>query len=273
MLKFLNILFKDFIRIFARSILYVLIAILISMATSYVWGSGFAALFSAQTAYRMNTVRYCMAGVWAISIFFAAVMVVVVSCQWFGEDILTNRSYLNHMLPIYTWELVVSKAVAGLLVLLCAAAILTYDVLKVANSISIVGDLLSVIPDLSQSDGINFDLAMFIKLGVYFMLMICLFVMATAFLSQTLGQLASRGFARNFLIFMGFFALVFVSGAILVTVFRAGGISVNFRALGSLQGIFDTVEKILRLISNTNLIISILYMAGASLILTYRLNV
>ncbi|GEM_PF-2973649 len=273
MLKFLNILFKDFCRIFLRSIIFVLIAVIVSMITSYVWSDEFALNFTAQTAYRMNAMRYCSAGIWAMLIVFAAVMVVVAACQWFGEDILTNRSYLNHLLPIYTWELVLSKAVAGLLVLLCAAAILTYDVLKVANSISIVGDILSVIPDLSQSDGLNFDLKMFIRLGVYFVLMLCLFVMSTAFMSQTLGQLASRGFARNFLIFMGFFALVFISGAVLLTVFRAGGVSINFKELNGLQGILDMAEKILRLISNTNLILSILYMTGASLILTYRLNV
>ena len=273
MLKFLNILFKDFCRIFFRSIVYVIIAVIASMITSSVWSNAFAANFNAQTAYRMNTIRYGMAGVWAILIVFAAVMVVVVACQWFGEDILTNRSYLNHMLPIYTWELVVSKAIAGLLVLLCAAAILTYDVLRVANSISVVGDLLAVIPDLSKSDGIDFDLPMFIRLGVYFVLMLCLFVMSTAFMSQTFGQLASRGFARNFLIFFGFFALVFISGAILLTVFRAGGVTINFRELGSLQGILDMAKKLLKLISNTNLAVSILYMTGASLILTYRLNV
>ena len=273
MLRFLNILFKDFFRIFFRSIVYVLIAVVVSIITSGVWSNTFAARFTAQTAYRMNTIRYAMAGVWAILIVFAAVMVVVVACQWFGEDILTNRSYLNHMLPIYTWELVVSKAIAGLMVLLCAAAVLTYDVLRVANSISIVGDMLAVIPDLSKSDGINFDLQMFVRLGVYFVLMLCLFVMSTAFMSQTFGQLASRGFARNFLIFMGFFALLFISGAILLTVLRSGGISVNFRELGSLQGILDMTEHLLRLVSNTNLVISILYMTGASLILTYRLNV
>ena len=273
MLKFLNILFKDFCRIFLRSIIYVIIAVAASLITGYLWNSGFASHFTAQTAYRMNAARYCMAGMWVILVIFAAVMVVVAACQWFGEDILTNRSYLNHMLPIYTWELVVSKALAGLAVLLCAAAILTWDVLKVANSISIVGDLLAVIPDLSKSDGVNFDLAMFIRLGVYFMLMLCLIVMSTAFMSQTLGQLASRGFARNFLIFMGFFALLFVSGTVLLTVFRVFGITLNFAELNNLQGIFDTAENILRLISNTNLVLSILYMTGASLILTYRLNV
>ena len=270
MLRFMILFIKDFCRVLARSVVYVLIAIIASLVTSYVWGEGFAEKFSVQTAYRLNAIRYCSVGVWGILTVFAAIMVVYTSCQWFGEDILTNRSYLNHMLPIYTWELVLSKALAGLAVLSAAAAVLTYAVINVSDDISIVGDMLGIIPDLSKSDGLNFDLALFIRLGVYFVLMLCLYIMSTAFMSLSLGQLVSRGVGRSCLIFIGFFALIFVSMAVVMTVVKAAGITLTF---SSRQSIFDTAENILKYIGNTNLVLSVLFMAGASTILTYRLNV
>ncbi|MBQ8942650.1 MAG: hypothetical protein IJ062_12515 [Firmicutes bacterium] len=270
MLKFLTLFIKDFCRVFVRSLVYVLIAVIVSTATSYVWSDDFASKFPIQVAYRLNAIRYCSVGIWGILVMFAAVMVVVTACQWFGEDILTNRSYLNHMLPIYTWELVLSKALAGLAVLCVTALILTYDVLRVSDSISIVGDMLGIIPDLSKSDGLDFDLTMFIKLGVYFVLMFCLYIMATAFMSLSLGQLVSRGIGRSVLIFIGFFALVFISMFVLLTVVKAAGITLSF---SSIQSIFDTAENTLKCIGNTNLVLSVLFMTGASLILTYRLNV
>lgn len=273
MLKFLYLYAKDLGRISARSAVYVLLAILASLAAGYVWGNEFAGKFTTDNAYILNTVRYASLGIWGLLFMFAAAMVVVVTCQWFGEDILTNRSYLNHMLPVYTWELVLSKALAGLTVIVIAVALMTLDVIKVADDISIVKDLLGIIPDLAQSDGLNFDLNMFIKLGVYFILMLCLFVMSSAFISLSFGQLLSKGAGRAFIIFIGFFAVLFVSLAVLVTVLRSAGVISGIANIDSIQSIFDLAETILRCIGNTNLVLSILFMTGASLILTYRLNV
>ena len=270
MLRFLILFFKDFCRVLARSIIYVLLAVIASLVTSYVWSDAFSARFEVEVAYRLNAIRYCSVGVWGILVVFSAIMVVVTACQWFGEDLLTNRSYLNHMLPIYTWELVLSKALAGLAVLALSAVILTYDVIHVADDISIVGDILGIIPDLSQSDGLNFDLAAFIKLGVYFVLMLCLYTMSTAFMSLSIGQLVSKGAGRSFLIFIGFFALLFISMGVLMAVVKAAGISLTF---SDIQSIFDTAENILKSVGNTNLVLSLLFMTGSSLILTYRLNV
>ena len=273
MLKFIYLFINDLVRIFARSAVYVLLAIIASLITGYVWGDSFAEGFTPENAYVLNTLRYAFVGVWGLLFMFAAIMVVVVTCQWFGEDMLTNRSYLNHMLPVYTWELVLSKALAGLAVIVIAVGIMTVDVIKVADHISIVGDILGIIPDLAESDGLDFDLSMFIKLGVYFILMLCLFIMSAAFLALSFGQLLSKGIGRDFMIFIGFFAVLFVSLAILVTVLRSAGVIAGITSIDSIQSVFDLAKSTLKCISNTNLVLSILFMTGASLILTYRLNV
>ncbi len=273
MLKFINLLIKDLSRILARSAVYVLFSIIASLVTGYVWGNEFAKKFTLENAYILNAVRYVSVGVWGILFMFAAIMVVVVTCQWFGEDMLTNRSYLNHMLPVYTWELVISKALSGLAIMVIAVAVMTFDVIKIADKISIVGDLLKIFPDLAQSDGLSFDLNMFIGLGVYFMLMLCLFIMSCAFLALSLGQLVSRGAGRTFIIFIGFFALLFISMAVLAASFGISGIEISSAAINSIQSIFDLTENILKCIGNTNLVLSVAFMVGSSFILTYKLNV
>ncbi len=273
MLKFLNLFFRDLCRVFARSLIYVFLTIFASFITGYLWSNECASRFTVENAYVLNALRYASVGVWAILFMFAAAMVVVVSCQWFGEDMLTNRSYLNHMLPVYTWEPVLSKALAGIVVMAAAVGIMSLNLIDVADDISIVKDLLGIIPDLAQSDGLDFDLAEFIKLGIYFMFMLCLFVMSAAFISLSLGQLFSRGISRNFLIFIAFFAVLFISMFVLIAVFKTSGVTLSTDVINSIQSVFDMAKKILSCISNTNLVLSVIMLTGTSLILTYRLNV
>ena len=273
MLKFLNLLFRDFYRIFIRCVIFLIAATVASSLTIYVWRDEFAVNFTAQTIYKMHAMRYCTAGIWAMLLIFAAFMTAVKAAQWYGEDVLTNRSYLNHMLPVYTCELVISKAAAGLLALFCMAAVLTYEAFLVVEHISVLNEMLAMLPDLTTSEGVFVDIPMFVKLSLYFLFMLCMLIMSTGFLSQTLGQFALRGFSRNMLILIGFFALIFVSVGVLLSILSSNGISVDLSILKDLQRLVDTAEKVLKLISNTNLGLSIAYITGASLLLTYRLNV
>ncbi|MBO5560681.1 MAG: hypothetical protein J6A07_03390, partial [Firmicutes bacterium] len=78
---------------------------------------------------------------------------------------------------------------------------------------------------------------------------------------------------RNFLIFIAFFAVLFISMFVLIAVFKTSGVTLSMDVINSIQSVFDMAKKILSCISNTNLVLSVIMLTGTSLILTYRLNV
>lgn len=273
MLKFLSLFIRDFCRIFLRSLAYVLVAVIASFIVSYLWSEGFATHYDATNAYVLNTIRFGSLGVWGMLCVFSAIMTVNISCQWFGEDILTNRSYHINMLPVHTWELVLSKAVAGILVTTITILVMAYNTFAVSSKIDIVNDILGIIPDFIQSEGLDFNIVSFVTLLLCCLTMLCALIMSMSFFSLSLGQLIPRGISRYVFIFICFIAILVVCLFIIVGVYSSAGIVNDFATIDTIQNIFDLGVKILKCTTNTNLWLSVFMLIGSGAILNFKLNV
>jgi hypothetical protein len=249
---------------------YVVSLLLFAVIVRFLWSEHFLQFFDDDTEFVIGyIIQFVSIGV---LICLAALMVMVImvrQTQWFDENLLSPQGQLTNMLPVSTWQLVLSKVISAfiwsifmlfILAAICAIFFVNTDRLS---------EVIAVINDLGRESDSPFTVVQLaIGLCVFGVISMCAIV-SQCFLSLIIGQLFNS--MRNFMIFISFIiiSVIVLTGEYIVITTLGTESFINIKTAADILYLCQSISY---KVAGMNFVMIFVYWVLASRLLKSNLN-
>jgi hypothetical protein len=249
---------------------YIISLILFAVIVRFLWSDRFLQFFDDGSEFYISyIIQFVSIGV---LICLAALMVMVMmvrQTQWFDENLLSAQGQLTNMLPVATWQLVLSKIIAAFIWSIAMLFILIAIGAVFFVHTDRLGDVIAVINDLGREAESPFTFAqLFVGLCVFGVISMCAIV-TQCFLSLIIGQLFSS--MRNVMIFFSFIIIavvvIFCEYMIIMTFSEQ-----SFTSLKTMGDILRFCQGVSYKVAAMNFVVTFIYWGLAAKLLKRNLN-
>lgn len=220
----LNLLYYDMKATVKRSWYYIIIIALLSLLVRFLCSDAFMSFFTDMNfiyAYVIGVVAAGFLGAFGILI---TLIVIVYQAQWFDENILSSQGQLTNMLPVASWQIILSKIITAFIWSLVLVVMAIGVVCIVMVNTEYFESFAKSVVEIGANNQIEMSpVGLIISVGFYIVTGITSFV-SLCFVSQMIGQMFGR--LRNFGILIAFIAVLVISLFIEYSIARLIGIVV-----------------------------------------------
>lgn len=205
----LNLLYYDMKSTVRRCWYYIIIMALMAVLVRFLCSNAFMSFFTDLNfiyAYVISVVAGGFLGAFGILI---TIIIIVCQAQWFDENILSAQGQLTNMLPVKSWQIILSKILTALIwsLILMVMAIGVICVVMVGTEY--FESFATTVVEIGANNNIDISISsLMITVGIYFASGVTAFS-SLCFTAQMIGQIFS-GF-RNIAILVAFFAVLALS--------------------------------------------------------------
>lgn len=220
----LNLLYYDMKATVKRSWYYIIIIALLALLVRFFMSDAFKSFFVDLNfiySYVISVVAAGFLGAFGVLI---TLIIIVYQAQWFDENVLSSQSQLTNMLPVKSWQIILSKIITAFIwsaiIIVMALGVICIVVVNTEYFESAAKFVVEVGADNNMSLS---PLGLIISVAMYFMTGITAFI-ALCFTSQMVGQIF--GSFRNFFVFLSFVVIMALSIGLLVAAAPFIGIAI-----------------------------------------------
>ncbi len=265
----LNLLYYDMKATLKRSWYYIIIVALLALLVRFLMSDAFKSFFT-----DINFIYGVVISVVALGFLGAfgaliTIIIIVYQTQWFDENVLSFQSQLTNMLPVRSWQIILSKIVTALIwsFIIVAMAVGVCCVVMVDTEYFEGFAKLAVEVSADNNVALN-PVKLVLSAGFYVVTGLTSFI-SLCFVSQMIGQIFG-GF-RNLFILIAFVAILALSLGLLYVLAPTLGIAIpESMAANELMGFCMTAAAKLTAVNIVNIIV---YWVISSVILQKWLNI
>ncbi len=205
----LNLIYYDLKATIKRLWGYIVLICIFAFFVRFLWSDAFMAAFGNSDFYIGSIIKFAAAGFLGALGFLTAIVAIVRQAQWFDENILSPQGQFTNMLPVSSFEIVLSKIIVSLFwsIIIVLMAIGVVSVVMVQTEI--FETLVRAITDVSINNNIHISMPrLIISVGFYIATAITVIV-TLCFLSQMIGQMSNS--FRNCIILISFVVIFALS--------------------------------------------------------------
>lgn len=208
----INLLYYDMKAILKRSWCYIIIFVLLAFLVRFLCSNAFISFFTDINfiyGYVVSVVAAGFLGAFGILI---TLLIIVYQTQWFDENILSSQGQLTNMLPVSSWQIVLSKIITAFIWNLILVAIAVAVVCVVMVGTEYFESFAKSVVEIGVSNQVNISLVELIVSVSFYMITGLTSFIALCFVSQMIGQMF--GPFRNIIIFIAF--VVILAGSLFI---------------------------------------------------------
>jgi hypothetical protein len=266
----INLLRYDLKNTTKKIVGYIVSLILFAFIVRFLWSQRFLEFFDDNTEFFIGyMIQYVSIGVLLCLTALMIIVIMVRQTQWFDENILSPQGQFTNMLPVATWQLVLSKILAALIWSFVTLLILIAICAVVFVHTTRLEEVIAFINDIGREANSPFTIVeLVIGLSVFGVVTMCT-VVSQCFLSLVIGQLFNS--MRNFMIFLSFVvisAVVLFSQYVIMTTFGME----SFVGLKSAADVLDFCRNVAYKGAAINFVLTFVYWFIASKLLKSNLN-
>lgn len=205
----LNLLYYDMKATIKRSWYYLIIIAVLAVLVRFLCSNAFISFFTDINFIYGYVISVVAAGFLGAFTVLVTLIIIVYQAQWFDENILSSQGQLTNMLPVASWQIILSKIITSLIwsIILVLMAIGVICVVMVGTEY--FESFAKSVVEIGANNQVDISLVGLItSVGFYFVTGITSFV-SLCFVSQMIGQMF--GVFRNFIILISFTVLFVVS--------------------------------------------------------------
>ena len=259
----LNLLYYDMKAILKKSWVYILIFALIAVCVKFFCSEAFISFFTDINFIYGYVVSVVSAGFLVAFGILVTLIIIVYLAQWFDENVLSNQSQLTNMLPVDSWQIVLSKVILAFIwsIIMVSMAVSIISIVMVGTeyfdsfvkSVAEIGSSLNIEINLL---GVCVSIGLYVITGLTSLVSLCYF-------SLMIGQMFS--YLRNFAIFVSF-VLILLLGLYLeykLALLLGVSLPTNIATEQILEFCIKAITKLIII----NVVSILLYWFGSSFIL------
>lgn len=227
----LNLLYYDMKATVKRSWYYIIIIALLAVLVRFLMSGAFISFFTDLNfiyAYVISIVAAGFLGAFGVLV---TLIIIVYQTQWFDENILSSQGQLTNMLPVASWQIVLSKIITAVIWSIIIVAIAIGVVCIVLVNTEYFESLAQTVVEIGANNDMEINpVKLLLSVGFYIVTGITSFV-SLCFVSQMIGQMF--GVLRNLGILIAFVGILALSlfieykVAMLLGVIAPSGIAAN----------------------------------------------
>lgn len=222
----LNLIYYDLKATIKKLWFYIVLGVVFAVFVRLVWSGMFDGSYADDNDlfYIASIVRYVSLGALGVIGFLISVAIIVAQTKWFDENILSPQGQLTNMLPVGSWQIILSKIITAFFwsIVLIAMIIGAASVFFVNTQR--YTDIVSAITEILVSNNINISLFSIVFSTLLFIVTLVTLIITMCFSAQLIGQMFDV--FRNLWVFISFALLVFVSYVVMVVFGRMIGSSI-----------------------------------------------
>ncbi len=265
----LNLLYYDMKATVKRSWYYIIIVALVAFLVRFFMSDAFKSFFVDLNfiyGYIISVVSAGFLGAFGVLV---TLIIIVYQTQWFDENILSSQSQLTNMLPVASWQIILSKIITALIWSIIIVAMTIGVTCIVVVNTDYFETFVKFVVEVGVDNNMNLSPVGFIlSLGIYIVTGITSFI-ALCFLSQMIGQIF--GSFRNLFVFISFLLILALSIGVLWNIAPYIGIVIPESIAANELAVFCAQAAIK--LSVVNIINIVVYWLVSSIILQKFLNV
>ncbi|MDO4300704.1 MAG: hypothetical protein Q4D26_04845 [Clostridia bacterium] len=205
----LNLLYYDMKATVKRSWCYIIIIALLAVLVRFLCSTAFLSFFTDINFIYGYVIRVVAGGFLAAFGVLITLIVIVYQAQWFDENILSSEGQLTNMLPVSSWQIILSKVLTSLIwsVILVLMAIGVVCIVMVGTEY--FEAFAKSVVEIGADNNVDISVAgLMTSVGFYVVTGITSFV-SLCFVSQMIGQIF--GVLRNVIILISFIGILALS--------------------------------------------------------------
>lgn len=268
----LNLIYYDLKATIKKLWAYFLLVAIFSFVVRFLWSSAFKGMFNNDTFYIGTVIMIAALGFLAALGILVLIVAIVIQAQWYDENILSPEGQLTNMLPVSSFEIVISKIIVALFWSLVIMAIATGVMAVFMVNTDMFKELVTSVAEISTQNNIHISFMSVVASFGFCMSTAITSVLALCFFAQTFGQMFNS--FRNMMILVAFVAVfaltIFVEYKFCVS---SGLLDIEMMTTSrDVTAIVGLVIRIVKTCSVMNLISTIVYWLVTSSILRTHLN-
>lgn len=265
----LNLLYYDMKATVKRSWYYIIIIALLAVLVRFFMSDAFKSFFVDLNFIYGIVISVVAAGFLGAFGVLVTLIIIVYQAQWFDENILSSQGQLTNMLPVASWQIILSKILTAFIWSLIIVIMLVGVTCIVVVNTEYFEIFVKFIVEVGADNNMSLSPVGFItSVGFYVVTGITSFI-SLCFVSLMIGQIFG-GF-RNLFVFIAFVGLLALSFGILVSIAPVIGIAIpESIATNELVGFCIQAAAKLTVVNIINIVI---YWLISSVILQKFLNV
>lgn len=220
----LNLLYYDMKATVKRSWYYIIVIALLALLVRFFMSDAFKSFFVDLNfiyGYIISVVAAGFLGAFGVLV---TLIIIVYQTQWFDENVLSSQGQLTNMLPVASWQIILSKIITALIWSLIIVVMAVGVTCIVAVNTDYFETFVKFVVEVGADNNMSLSpLRFIISVGFYIVTGITAFI-SLCFVSQMIGQIF--GSFRNLFVFISFVAILALSIAVLVGIAPAIGVAV-----------------------------------------------
>ncbi len=268
----LNLIYYDIKATYKRIIAMIVILVIFACGVRFLWGDTFMSFFGNTDFYIGDVIKYLFAGLLIAFCGISLLMIIFVQSKWYDANILSPQGQLTNMLPVSSFEIVLSKIFVAFL----WNTLLTVSLVGVCSvflaGTKLFSDMLQIVSDISIQNNIHISFSkIVISICVYVVLTLT-DLSALCYLSQTFGQMFNT--FRNLMLFVGFIMFFAIALLIQLNILMLLGIN-NVGAIFESRNLTDIINYVISTVNKLSVttgVVTVIYWISTSLILKNHLN-
>lgn len=205
----LNLLYYDMKATIKRSWYYIVIMVMLSVLVRFFMSGAFMSFFTDLNFIYAYVIGVVAAGFLGAFVVLITLIIIVYQTQWFDENVLSSQGQLTNMLPVASWQIILSKILTALIWSFVIVVMAVGVVCIVMVNTDYFESFAKMVVEAGADENINLSpVGLIISLGFYVVTGITAFV-ALCFTSQMIGQ--AFGSFRNAAILVSFILIFALS--------------------------------------------------------------